>query len=92
MRVSLIGLIAGRLPGEVSFVEVEQRNVRLTAKMEAFDGWAIAPRHAEREGRCSDPWLRLGPCLCTSGQIASAVDTLELPLGYGNVQLQASCW
>jgi alpha-mannosidase len=78
----------GDLPNAMSFVRVEDENVRLAAMKSDRDGESMVLRLVEVEGRQTEARLRLASSLLPKGATAVEVDTLERPLDDGRVRLE----
>jgi alpha-mannosidase len=86
------GFHPGDLPPAISFLAIEDRNVRLAAMRKSQDGKALILRLVEVEGKETQARLSLAPGLLPRevGERVSAVevDTLERPLEGRNVRLE----
>ena len=78
----------GDLPTALSFLEVENQNVRLAAIKESQDGRAIVLRLVEVEGRETEARVRLSPALVPGGASAVEADTLERPLDESTARIE----
>jgi len=72
----------------MSFVSVEDDNVRLVAMKRGRDGESMILRLVEVEGRHTEARLRLASSLLPEGVTAVEADTLERPLDDGRVWLE----
>jgi alpha-mannosidase len=78
----------GDLPTALSFLEVENQNVRLAAIKESQDGQAIVLRLVEVEGQETEARVRLSPALVPGGTSAVEADTLERTLDESTARIE----
>ena len=82
------GFQEGDLPTALSFLEVENRNVRLAAIKESQDGQAVILRLVEVEGQETEARVRLSPALVSEGATVVEADTLERPLDESTARIE----
>ena len=82
------GFQEGDLPTVMSFLAVENRNVRLAAVKESQDGEAIVLRLVEVEGQDTEARVALSPLLVPTGATAVEADTLERPLAESSARIE----
>jgi alpha-mannosidase len=81
------GAHGGDLPAALSFLRLEQENVRLAALKESQYGGGIVLRLVEVAGADTAVRVTLAPALTPAGASAVEVDILERPVGNGTARL-----
>jgi len=90
LAVTSGGFQDGELPSVMSFVLIQDKNVRLAAMKKSQDDKAIVLRLVEVEGKETEAELTLAPALLPEGATAVEVDTLERSLDINSARLEGS--